>query len=464
MNDHSTSTTRPTGFSIDELRALLPGQVIAPGDARYDDTRTVVVDIADCRPAAVIRARNANDVAQAIEFARAHGLDIAVRSGGHSGAGHGTVDKGIVIDMRELAAITVDAEAKTVWVGGGANTGDVLRAAAEHGLVVPFGDAATVGVGGITSGGGVGYLSRLHGLTIDNLLAAEVVLADGRIVMTDQFEEPELFWAIRGGGGNFGVITRFLFQATTLTEVTGGMFIIPADAATIAAFVQAATDAPEALGVIANVMPAFPAPFIPEAHRGRPMIMANIAFAGPAEDAEAALAPFRALAKPFLDTIKRGPLLSLYPTEEPPRPGIPEQATMFVNGIDEATGQTIIDFINNSDSIIRLVQIRVLGGAMARVPTDATAYAHRASPIMLYMVNFWSTPTDRSKRLQWLADLSAALYQGDDGVYANFLGAAGPDQVRAAYPGDSWEKLRQIKRRYDPANIFRRNHNIPPAE
>jgi FAD/FMN-containing dehydrogenase len=330
--------------------------------------------------------------------------------------------------------------------------------------VVPFGDAATVGVGGITTGGGVGYLSRLHGLTIDHLLAAEVVLADGRIVLTDAQKEPELFWAVRGGGGNFGVVTRFLFQATPLAEVTGGMLVIPADAATIAAFVRAAQDAPETLGVIANVMPAFPAPFIPEAHRGRPIILANMAFAGPADEADEVLAPFRALTKPFLDTLKRGPYLALYPDEEAPRPGTPEQATLFVNDIDQAAGQTIIDFVNNSDSAIRLVQIRVLGGAVNRVPVDATAYAHRQSPILLYMLNFWASPAERAKRQQWLSELSAALHQGNDGVYANFLGDATPDQVRAAYPGDTWKRLRQLKRHYDPSNLFRRNYNIPPAD
>jgi FAD/FMN-containing dehydrogenase len=460
-NDTSPSAARS---EIAELRALLPAQVVAPGDAQFDTARAVAVDIADRMPAAVVRATSAGDVALVVDFARLHGFEIAVRSGGHSGSGHGTIDGGIVIDLRGLATISVDPEARTVWAGGGASCGDVLRAAAAHGLVVPFGDTATVGIGGITTGGGVGYLSRLHGLTIDNLLAAEVVLADGRIVLADAQSEPDLFWAIRGGGGNFGVVTRFLFQATPLGEVTGGMLVIPADAATIAGFVRAAQDAPEAFGVIATVMPAFPAPFIPEAHRGRPMIMANMAFAGPAEEAEKALEPFRALARPFLDTLKRGPYLNLYPDEENPRPGMPEQGTMFVNAIDEAAAQTIIDFLNTSDSIIRMVQIRVLGGAVNRVAAHATAYAHRRSPIMLYMLNFWTTPAERPKRRQWLTDLTAALHQGDEGLYSNFLGDAGPDQVRAAYPGDTWLRLRQLKRRYDPSNAFRRNHNIPPAD
>ena len=450
--------------AIDALRALLPGQVTIPGDDGYDARRAIIVDTAQSRPAAVVRPRSADQVAQIIDFARGHGFDIAVRAGGHSGAGHGTVHDGIVIDLRGLAGVAVDPQGRTVWAGGGATAGEVLRAAAEHGLVVPFGDAATVGIGGLTTGGGVGYLTRLHGLTIDNLLAAEVVLADGRIVLTDARNEPDLFWAIRGGGGNFGVVTRFLFQAAPLGEVTRGMLIVPADAATIAGFVAAAQAAPEALGVIATIMPAFPAPFIPEAHRGRPMIMANMAFAGPEDEADAVLAPFRALARPFLDTIKRGPFLDLYPNEEVPRPGTPEQATMFVGGIDEAAGQTIVDFINGSDSVVRLVQIRVLGGAAGRVPADATAYGHRQSPIMVYMVNFWADPAERAKRRQWLADLTAALHQGDTGVYANFLGEADPDQVRAAYPGETWERLRQLKRRYDPDNTFKRNHNIPPAD
>lgn len=460
----SHSSDLPFRPEIAELRALLPGQISAPGDIDYDSVRAVMVDADNSQPAAVVRVTSADDVAQTIAFARRHGLGIAVRAGGHSGSGHGTIDDGVVIDLRGLATVVVDAETQTVWAGGGATTGAVLRAAAEHGLVIPFGDSASVGIGGITTGGGVGYLSRLHGLTIDSLCAAEVVLADGRIVLTDEQKEPDLFWAIRGGGGNFGVVTRFLFQASPLSDVTGGMLVLPADAATLAGFTQAAQDGPETLGIIATVMPAFPAPFIPEAHRGRPIIVAHIAFAGPEAEADRVLAPFRALARPFLDTLKRGAFLDLYPDEEIPRPGVPEQNTMFVDRIDQAAGQTIIDFLDTSDSIIRMVQIRVLGGAVNRVPAAATAYAHRRSEILLYMINFWTNPAERPKRRQWLTDLSAALNQGDDGLYTNFMGEAGPEQVRAAYPGATGQRLGQIKHRYDPSNIFRRNHNILPAE
>lgn len=453
--------TNNTSIELSDLQTLLTGQIIVRGDSRYDTARTVLADPGDSRPLAVARVRSAQDVAEVIRFARRHDLPLAVRSGGHSGAGHGTVDGGIVIDLRELAGIVVDAETSAVWVGGGATAGAVLEAAAEHGLVVPFGDAASVGVGGLTTGGGVGYLSRQYGLTIDSLAAAEMVLADGRIVVTDQTQEPDLFWAIRGGGGNFGVVTRFLFRAIPLIEVTGGMLVLPATAATIAGFARAAENAPETLGTIATIMPAFPAPFIPEAHRGRPIILANIAYSGPAEEADRVLAPFRALAAPFLDTVKRGPFLDLYPKEELPPPGRPEQDTMFIGGIDEVVAQRIVDALESSDSIVRLVQIRVLGGAASRVPVDATAYAHRRSSILLYMVNFWTTEEERARRRRWLADLRVALDQGDNGAYANFLGAE--PRIGSAYPGATGERLSRIKQHYDPDNLFRRNHNIVPS-
>lgn len=447
---------------IADLVRLLPGRVILPGDAAYDERRAVLFDPAGCQPAALVRVANAADVAQVIGFVRQHGFDLAVRGGGHSSSGHGTVDAGIVIDLRDLDEVSVDTATQRVWVGGGATVGAVLKALEPHGLVIGFGDSGDVGVGGIVTGGGIGYLSRLHGATVDSVLSAEVVLADGRIVIASPDNEPDLFWAIRGGGGNFGVLTRIQFQAQELAAFTGGMLVLPASADNIVAFTAAAQAAPDALSAIAMVMPAPPAPFIPDAYRDKLVIFALLAFAGPDADATAALAPFRTLG-PLFDTVKPGPFLSLYegPGGEPP--GMPETRTMFVDRIGKDAAQTIEGFLTESDSAMRMVQIRVLGGAVNRVPAAATAYAHRDARIMLFLANFYSDAADRPKRSKWVDDLMTALQQDYQGAYVNFLGDEGPARTRSAYPGDTWDRLRQLKRRYDPDNLFRRNQNIPPA-
>jgi FAD/FMN-containing dehydrogenase len=456
---NSRLRTRP---EIADLAAALPGRVTQPGDAAYDQNRAVLFDPADCLPAALVRAASPADVSHVIGFTRQHGLDLAIRGGGHSGSGHGTVDGGIVIDLRELDEVVVDEPTATAWVGGGTTVGAVLKALEPHGLVIGFGDSGDVGVGGIVTGGGVGYLSRLYGTTVDSVLAAEVVLADGRIVTASPDSEPDLFWAIRGGGGNFGVLTRIQFQARKLPAFTGGMMVLPGTADAIAAFTAAAQAAPDALSAIATVMPAPPAPFIPEAYKDKLVLFALLAYAGPDDAATAVLAPFRALG-PIFDTVRPSPFLSLYegPGGEPP--GIPETRTLFVDRVSMDAARNIVGFLTESDSAMRLVQIRVLGGAVNRVPSGDTAYAHRDAQIMLFLANFYSDNADRPRRSEWVDDLMSALQQGHEGAYVNFLGDEGPVRTRSAYPGTTWDRLRRIKRQYDPHNLFRRNQNIPPA-
>ena len=447
---------------IDSLFEDLPGRVIRPGDPAYDEKRAVLFDPANCRPAALVRVADPADISHVIGFAREYGFDLAVRGGGHSGSGHGTVDSGIVIDLRDLDEVSIDAVTKTAWVGGGATVGKVLKALAPHGLVIGFGDSGEVSVGGIVTGGGVGYLSRLFGTTVDSVLAAEVVLADGRVVVASADSEPDLFWAIRGGGGNFGVLTRIQFQARELSAFTGGLLVLPGTAEAIAGFAAAAQSAPEALSAIAMVMPAPPAPFIPESYRDQLVIFALMAYAGPDDAAGAALAPFRALG-PLFDTVKAGPFLSLYEGGAVEPPGLPETRTFFVDRISKDAARTIVGFLTESDSAMRMVQIRVLGGAVNRVSASDTAYAHRDAQIMLFLANFYSDEAERPRRSKWVDDLMSALRQDHEGGYVNFLGDEGPTRTRSAYPGATWDRLRRIKRQYDPQNLFRRNQNIPPA-
>jgi FAD/FMN-containing dehydrogenase len=451
-------------ISIPQLRAAVNGRVITPDDAAYDQARTIYYGGFDLRrPAVIVRAADATDVARIVELARDTGLPLAVRSGGHSPAGHSLSDGGIVLDLGQMRALDLDVAGRTGWAQTGLTAGEYTAAAAAHGLATGFGDTASVGIGGLTLGGGIGYLVRKHGLTIDDLLAAEVVTADGQLLRTDAQIHPDLFWALRGGGGNFGVATRLRFRLHPIGTIVGGILALPATPVVIAGFVAAAQAAPEELSTIAHVLPAPPLPFVPAEHRGQLALIATLAYAGAVADGERAVAPFRALATPIADLVRPMPYPEIYPPEQAGFHPTVVARTMFVDAVDRQAAETILEHLQASDVPMRVVQLRVLGGAMARVPVQATAFAHRQRPIMANLATSYQEPEDRAERQAWVTDFAAALRQGDTGAYVGFLGDEGPARVRDAYPGPTWDRLVAIKRRYDPTNLFRRNHNIPPA-
>jgi FAD/FMN-containing dehydrogenase len=453
-----------TDISITKLRHDATGRVVAPGDAEYDDARTLFYGGFDRRPAVIVRAADAADVARVIELARETDLQLAVRSGGHSIPGHSTTEGGIVLDLRDLNGLEIDVEARTAWVGGGVTTGRYTDAAAEHGLATPFGDTGSVGIGGLALGGGIGYLVRKHGLTIDSLLAADVVTADGELLRVDAESHPDLFWALRGGGGNFGVATRIRLRLHDVGTVVGGMLILPATPDTIQSFIEAAEAAPAELSGIANVMPAPPMPFLPEELHGRLVIFALIVYAGEVETGEGAVAPFRELAEPIVDMVGPKPYPAIFeggPDDEDFHP-VMAVRTMFVDSIDRSAAETIVEQLQVSTAMMAATQLRVLGGAAARVPARATAYAHRQSRIMVNVAALFGTPEQAPEHESWVNGLADALRQDDQGAYVNFLGDAGEERIRAAYPGDTWDRLVAVKRRYDPTNLFRLNQNIPP--
>jgi FAD/FMN-containing dehydrogenase len=461
-NDPVLPETNPT-VSISQLRAVLNGRVITPDDAGYDEARAIFYGGFDRRPAAIVRVADATDVSHVVALARESGLELAVRSGGHSNAGHSTTEGGIVLDLSEMKNLEIDVERRTAWAETGLTAGEYSAAAGAHGLATGFGDAGSVGIGGITLGGGVGYLVRKHGLTIDDLLAAEIVTADGRLLRADAETHPDLFWAIRGGGGNFGVATRFQFRLHEVDEIVGGMLLLPATPDIIHSFVAEAETAPDELSTIANVMTAPPMPFFPAEVHGQLVILAMMVYAGEIEAGERAIAPFRALAEPILDMLKPMPYPEIYPPEEGDYHPTAAARTMFLDTVDRDVAEMIVEFLRASDAPMRVAQIRVLGGAMARVPADATAFAHRSSRIMVNVAAFYEGPEDRDARETWVTDFAAALRQGDGGAYVNFLGDEGQARVLDAYPGSTWERLAEIKDRYDPTNLFRLNQNISPT-
>ncbi|HJW61294.1 MAG TPA: BBE domain-containing protein, partial [Actinomycetota bacterium] len=290
----------------------------------------------------------------------------------------------------------------------------------------------------------------------------EVVTADGRILEVDADHHPELFWAIRGGGGNFGVATRLRFRLHELASIVGGMLVLPATTEVIAGFVAAASAAPEELSGIANVMVAPPMPLLPAEAHGQLVVLALLAYAGDAGAGERALAPFRALAEPMADMLAPMPYAGMFPPEEEEYHPLAVGRTMFVDTVDDEVAGTILRHLEASDAAVRVAQLRVLGGAMARVPAQATAFAHRHSRIMVNVAAFYDGPADKDRRQAWTDDFAAALRQGDGGAYVNFLGDEGEARIRAAYPGPTWDRLAAIKSRYDPTNLFRLNQNIPP--
>jgi FAD/FMN-containing dehydrogenase len=453
----------PSSISIPKLRADVGGRVIAPDDPEYDSARSVFYGGIDRHPAAIVRVRDDMDVARVVALARETGLELAVRSGGHSISGLCVSEGGIVIDLADMRALEIDAEARTAWAQTGLTAVEFTTAAAEHGLGIGFGDTGSVGIGGITLGGGVGYLVRKHGLTIDSLQAADIVTADGEIRRVDVENEPDLFWAIRGGGGNFGVATRFRFGLHQIDTVVGGMLLLPATVDTIAGFMAEAEAAPEELSSIANVMPAPPMPFVPEEAHGKLVIMALMTYAGDPEAGQRALAPFRALAEPVADMLRPMPYPEVYPPEEEGYHPVATARTMFVDTIGRPEAETILEHLGTSTAMMGVAQLRTLGGAMARVPVDATAFAHRTNPIMVNVAALYERPDEIAVHGPWVAAFAAALDQGNDGAYVNFLADEGEERIRAAYPGPTWDRLRQVKARYDPTNQFRLNQNIPPA-
>lgn len=450
-------------MTIERLRTQIKGRVIEPGESEYEDARQVFVGGIDRKPAHIVRVADSEDVARVIAFARESGLELTVRSGGHSWSGACVMDGGVVIDLRDMRALTIDHARRTAWAETGLTAAEYTQATHERGLATGFGDTGSVGIGGLTLGGGVGYLSRKQGLTIDNLIGAEIVTADAETLRVDPESHPDLYWAIRGGGGNFGVATRFHFQLHEVGTVFGGMLILPATAETISSFVAAAEAAPGELSTIANVMPAPPMPFLAAELVGKRVILAFMVYAGALDAGERAAAPFRALAEPIADMLRPMPYPEIYPPEDPNYHPIAASRNLFVDTIDRSTAQTIVEHLEASQAKFQVAQIRVLGGAIARVPSDATAYAHRDRPIMVNVAALYDHADEAARNQAWAEDFRTALQNGRPGAYVNFMTVDWPSRIRDAYPGRTLERLSEVKSRYDPTNLFRHNQNIAPS-
>ena len=459
-------TTTDTTIPTEALRRAIRGTVREPGDPGFGDAHAIFYRHLDAAPRVAVTASNAEDVSAAVIFAIEHDLEIAVRSGGHSGAGHGTVEGGLVIDLSGLDTIDIDVAARTVTAGSGVTAGAVTAAVGEHGLAVGFGDTGTVGVGGITTGGGVGFLSRAHGLTIDNVLAAQVVTADGAIHDIDAEREPDLFWAIRGGGGNVGVATRFTYRLHEVPQIVGGLLVLPATAETVAEVVRITREAPDELGAIVNVMPAPPMPFLPPELHGHLVVFALLAYAGTVQEAEPVLSRLRAVATPVADLVQPMPYAGLFAADEGDYHPVATSTTGYARDFGTDDAAHVIEVLGRrlSDPGVQMavVQLRALGGAIARVGAEATAYAHREWPLMFNVAAIVGGVEHLDAQEGWVDALAADIAKGTPGAYVGFSLRDDDEQVRRIYPAETYDRLAAVKRTHDPGNVFHRNHNVPP--
>ena len=453
--------------TVDRLSAGLQGDLITPDDAGYDDARTLYNAMIDKHPALIVRCAHAADVAAAVAFARQNQLDVAIRGGGHNGAGLAMVDDGLVIDLSPMKAIHVDPAARTVRVAGGCTWGEVDQATHAHGLAVPSGIISTTGVGGLTLGGGLGYLSRAYGLTIDNLLAVDVVLADGRLVTASEDENPDLFWAVRGGGGNFGVVTSFLFQARPVGMVYGGPIIWPIDETDtiLRWYLDFIADAPENISGwfgIHRVPTGSPLPA--ELHSAHGCVI-TWCYTGPMEAAEEVFRPIRALGTPVLDLAGPLPfpqLQSMFDQIYYP-PGLQWYwKADFFNEVNDEAIALHLKFGSNLPSELCTMHLYPINGAVQRVDRTATAFSYRDVTFAQVIVGVDSDPANVDQVTQWARQYWAALHpHSAGGAYVNMMMEEGQDRVEAAYR-DNYRRLVAVKNKYDPDNLFHINQNIKP--
>ena len=444
--------------------AGISGTVIRPEDEGYDQAREVHNATIDRRPLCIVQAVSAADVARTVVFARETGLELAVRGGAHSLAGYGTSEGGIVLDLGQMKGLHIDPARRLAWAQAGLRAGEYTAAAAAHGLATPFGDTGSVGIAGLTLGGGIGWLVRKYGLAIDALVSVEIVTADGRIVIASATEHPDLFWAVRGGGGNFGVVTRFQFRLYPVSTVLGGALFMPPTREVLRGLESAAANAPEALTTISFLMPAPPAPFIPEAIHGQMTLAVMFVYDGDPEAGQAALAPFRALATPMAELVMPMPYVGIYEMLKDAEQRTPaSHRSLFLDSLDDAAVDTILEHMAAPSSPAAMTQIRILGGALARVPTEATAFAHRDAKVMVVIITPFEDLAEAPVHAAWTHEYFEALRPRATGVYSNFLEVEGEDRIREAYPQATYRRLADVKRRYDPTNLFRLNQNIAPA-
>ena len=451
---------------IEQLRARVSGGVITPGDAGYEEARHVYNAMIDRRPAVIVRCGDATDVRAAVDFARENGLALAVRGGGHSVPGFGTVDDGVVADLSGMRAVTVDPAKRTARAEGGATWGDFNEATGAFGLATTGGVISTTGVAGLTLGGGIGYLARGFGLSCDNLVSAEIVTADGTMVTVSEDEHADLFWAIRGGGGNFGVATALEFRLHPVKEIYGGpMFFAMKDAeAVLRYYREFIAAAPEQFGGFPAFQIAPPLPFIPEDRHGETFLAFIACWAGPVDEGEQILKPLHDVAEVVAEHVGPMPYPALNSAFDALVPaGL--QHYWKANFVRELTDEAIAAHLVHGPKVpvvSSTVHIYPINGACHRVAADATAFAYRDATFAPVIAGMWPDATQNDANIKWVRDYyTATAPLSEEGGYINFMAGDDQDRIKANYRGN-YPRLVDVKRRYDADNLFRVNQNIRP--
>jgi FAD/FMN-containing dehydrogenase len=454
--------------NAETLKGKIKGRIILPADRGFDEARQIWNAMIDRRPAVIVQAAAADDVAPAIAFAREKGLEISIRGAGHNIAGNALCNDGLTIDFSSMKQVRVDAGKKRAYVNPGATLADLDAATQPQGLVVPVGINSTTGIAGLTLGGGFGWLTRKYGMTIDNLVGADVITADGKKLRASESENPDLFWAIRGGGGNFGVITQFEFQLFPVgPKIVAGLIVFPFAQAkqVLSRYRQFADTAPEELNVWVVLRKAPPLPFLPENVHGKEVVVLPIFYCGAVADAEKLIAPLRAFGDPHGEHIGAQPYVEWQKAFDPLlTPGARNywKSHNFTELSDGALN-SIIEFAGKLPSPQCEIFIGLIAGAPNRIAPEAMAYGHRDAKFVLNVHGRWDEAKDDQKCIAWAREFfKASAPYASAGAYINFMTEEEGDRVAAAY-GSNYKRLMEIKKRYDPGNVFHLNQNIKPA-
>lgn len=454
--------------TMNDLRSRFAGTLIAREDPGYEEARRVWNGMIDKHPAFIARCASVQDVKAALAFAQAEKLPIAVRGGGHGVAGTATVDGGVVLDLSPMRAVHVDPQRRIAAVGPGLTWGGFDAATHELGLAVTGGLISSTGIAGLTLGGGIGWLMRKHGLTIDSLEAAEVVTAGGGTLRASESENADLFWALRGGGGNFGIVTQFTYRLHPVAQVIGGLTLYPAHRAPaiLRYFREYCESAPDELTPLFAFLTAPPAPFVPEALQGKPVVAIALCYAGDAAEGERVVRPIKTFGPPAADLIGPMPYPVLQSMLDAGAPAGMQNywKASFLPGLSDQAIDVIVEHAGRMRSPLSQVHLHLMGGAVARVPREATAFAHRQAAFAMNIVGTWPDPAENDVHTRWAREFADAVApHTTGGAYVNFLGNEGEDRVRAAYGAETWARLVAVKTKYDPGNTFRLNQNIRPA-
>ena len=457
--------------TINELEGALQGSLVRPGDGEYEQARHIWNGAIDKHPAMIVRPASTDDVVRTVRFAASEGLPIAVRGGAHSVAGFSTCDDGIVVDLSAMTTVAVDATARRAVAGGGAKWAGFDAATQAHGLATTGGLVSSTGLGGFTLGGGIGHLVRAHGLACDNLLAAEVVTADGSVVRASDDGDTELYWALRGGGGNFGVVTTLEMALHPVgPTVLGGVVFYAGDdaAAVVAGWRDHVSSAPDDLSSLVNLTTAPPAPFLPDEWHFKKVAAIAVCWAGEPAAGVDVIAPLRTLGTVVADVIGPLPYVELQQLLDGLwTAGSANYFTSaFIDRLPDDAVTTFADFHRRSADLPVQAELHLhhLGGAMGRIPSDATPFTDRTSPYIVNCIARTPDAKDLPPHREWAQAARGAMARyGAGRTYVNFTGDASDDQVRAAYTPDTYRRLQQLKDRYDPSNLFRFNQNVRPS-